>query len=115
MENPKNQNNSFSRNHTIGTRNINIKTIKNIFINFPITIFSFKFILYLLFFYNAKIQPFFHTAKYLKLKNVKYKNFFDNTTQSKTPYFSRQFNLIDIKFHIATTRNFFKLTKNFQC
>ena len=146
MENPKNQNNSFSRNHTIGTRNINIKTIKNIFINLPITIFSFKFILYLLFFYNAKIQPFFHTAKYLKLKNVKYKNFFDNTTQSKTPYFSRQFNfieiifditkkqkffrppkfpvlidvkaffnLIDIKFHIATTRNFFKLTKNFQC
>ena len=111
MENPKNQNNSFSRNHTIGTRNINIKTIKNIFINFPITIYSFKFILYLLFFYNAKIQPFFHTAKYLKLKNVKYKNFFDNTTQSKTPYFSRQFNFIEIIFDITKKQKFFRPPK----
>ena len=111
MENPKSQNNSFSRNHIIGTRNINIKTIKNIFINFPITIFSFKFILYLLFFYNAKIQPFFHTAKYLKLKNVKYKNFFDNTTQSKTPYFSRQFNFIEIIFDITKKQKFFRPPK----
>lgn len=57
---PKNQNNSFSRNHTIGTRNINIKTIKNILINLPI-IFSFKYYYYL--FYIAKIQLFSDTAK----------------------------------------------------
>ncbi len=45
-EKPKSQNNSFSRNHTIGTRNINIKTAKNIFIKLPITIFSFTMQIY---------------------------------------------------------------------
>ena len=111
---PKNQNNSFSRNHTIGTRNINIKTIKNIFINFPITIFSFKFIIYLLFFYNAKIQPFFHTAKYLKLKNVKHKNFFDNTTQSRPPI--SHVNLISLTLNFTLQRHKIFLDRpNFQC
>ena len=84
-ENPKSQNNSFIRSHTIGTRNINIKMIKNIFINLSITIFSFKLFIISSFFYNAKVRLFFHTTKYFTLKNVKYKNFFDNTTQSRNP------------------------------
>ena len=72
MEKPNNQNNSFSRSHTIGTRNINIKTIKNIFINLPITIFSFKplslllFKILIIFFYTFAcwIITTYHTSRY---------------------------------------------------
>ena len=101
-ENPKSQNNSFSRSHTIGTRNINIKMIKNIFINLSITIFSFKLFIISSFFYNAKVRLFFHTTKYFTLKNLKYKNFFDNTTQNRThPSSNFNFNEINNSFHRA--------------
>ena len=104
---PKNQNNSFSRNHTIGTRNINIKTIKNILINLPIT-FSFKYYYYL--FYIAKIQLFPDTAKIfcwlflLKILNDKCSK---TTCATRCSYLS---NVIEIKTSILPIT---KSRKNF--
>ena len=83
-------------------------------------------------FYTTKAQKFFLLTKFscVKITTVFSRQFnfieiiFDITKKQKffrPPKFpvlidvKAFFNLIDIKFHIATTRNFFKLTKNFQC
>lgn len=42
---PKSQNNSFSKSHTIGTSNINIKTIMKAFIKFAIIYFTLSYIM----------------------------------------------------------------------